>query len=468
MAPADRLQDAAASHPLGSAADRGNAASISFSLKQVWNLGAEMTEDREETLKILLEFYEHLDPVHRRPRPVSLADNINVPHHSVLNLCNSITSKAKTMNPDTLWMIYSYQQYMAEARGHSVKTIDARLRHIHMFAETISEKSLKALKPDDIVRFKKMFPETVSEHDDATALSPATIVQTLNDLKAFLVWLREQPGYSGLQPNLADYSSPSRRLAALARVPTSKYVPSPDEIRRTLSNMPDHTFKQRRDRAVIASLFLTGVRDGALVSLRMKHVDLENRQVFQDAREVKTKFSKTMTTIWFPVGEDIEKIVVAWIEERLRAGVSEDAPLFPSLRHTVEGLGASVRETFWNSTGPVRKIVRQATLAADVPYFRPHAIRATLAVAFYDLAQTMEEQKALSQNLGHEDLATTLQHYGKIDESRQHELIRDMWTRKANTEAQRLTEKLDRLPPDKRNLIEQMIDVFDPSPAIGR
>jgi integrase len=45
---------------------------------------------------------------------------------------------------------------------------------------------------------------------------------------------------------------------------------------------------EMRNRALIAFTFLTGVRDGALASLKLKHVRLTEREVVQDAREVKT------------------------------------------------------------------------------------------------------------------------------------------------------------------------------------
>jgi integrase/recombinase XerD len=34
----------------------------------------------------------------------------------------------------------------------------------------------------------------------------------------------------------------------------------------------------------------------------------------QDAREVKTKFSKTIVTYFFPVGDDLRAIVFEWVE----------------------------------------------------------------------------------------------------------------------------------------------------------
>ena len=43
--------------------------------------------------------------------------------------------------------------------------------------------------------------------------------------------------------------------------------------------------------------------------LKLKHVDLVAGSVNQDAREVKTKFSKTFNTFFFPVGDEIRGIV---------------------------------------------------------------------------------------------------------------------------------------------------------------
>ena len=61
--------------------------------------------------------------------------------------------------------------------------------------------------------------------------------------------------------------------------------------------MPAGSEIERRDRALIAFTILTGVRDGAMASLKLKHVDIEEGQVDQDARDVNTKFSKTFVTI---------------------------------------------------------------------------------------------------------------------------------------------------------------------------
>jgi integrase len=70
--------------------------------------------------------------------------------------------------------------------------------------------------------------------------------------------------------------------------------------------MPVETDVERRNRALVAFTILTGARDGAIASMKLKHIDLITGKVSQDAREVKTKFGKTFDTFfsgWREIGE---------------------------------------------------------------------------------------------------------------------------------------------------------------------
>jgi hypothetical protein len=51
----------------------------------------------------------------------------------------------------------------------------------------------------------------------------------------------------------------------------------------------------------------------AIISFRLKHIDIEHDRVEHDARDVRTKRAKTFTTWFFPVGDDIRQIVVDWV-----------------------------------------------------------------------------------------------------------------------------------------------------------
>ena len=152
------------------------------------------------------------------------------------------------------------------------------------------------------------------------------------------------------------------------------------------------------------------------------------RKVGQDAREVRTKNSKTFTTYFFPVGDDIRQIVADWTEylrEELLWG--NDDPLFPATDIAVGTLrqfeAVGLRRTHWSTAAPIRAIFRRAFLKAGLPYFNPHSFRNTLARLGQTVCRTPEQFKAWSQNLGHEKVMTTFQCYGQVQDSRQREII---------------------------------------------
>src|SRR3954470_11865666 len=99
-----------------------------------------------------------------------------------------------------------------------------------------------------------------------------------------------------------------------SRVPAGKSVwPSREEIKKVLAVMPALTPIEKRDRALIAFALITGARDGALASFRLKHVDMARKTLFQDARQVRTKRRKTFTSTFFPVGSEPEMIVADYL-----------------------------------------------------------------------------------------------------------------------------------------------------------
>jgi len=181
----------------------------------------------------------------------------------------------------------------------------------------------------------------------------------------------------------------------------------------------------------MAFALITGARDMALATIKVKHVDLATGCLNQDAREVKTKFSKTFTTHFFPVGDEVVKIVADWVNHlRLNKLWGLDDPLFPK---TEVGIGPSqhfepiglLRE-HWSTASPIRAIFKQAFERAGLPYFNPHSFRSTLVQLGEKCCQTPEQFKAWSQNLGHEGVLTTLYSYGTVAPARQGEIIKTL------------------------------------------
>lgn len=128
---------------------------------------------------------------------------------------------------------------------------------------------------------------------------------TLTALRAFFIWLAGQPGYKRrIAYSDADYFNLSEKDVRIAKASREKPVPSLDQVHHVLASMPAGTDIEMRNRALIAFAVLTGARGAALASLKLKHVDLKQGSIFQDARDVRTKGSKTFTTWFCPVGGD--------------------------------------------------------------------------------------------------------------------------------------------------------------------
>jgi integrase len=188
---------------------------------------------------------------------------------------------------------------------------------------------------------------------------------------------------------------------------------------------------ERRNRALIAFTLLTGARDSAIASMKLEHVDLISGCVNQDAREVRTKYSKTFVTFFFPVGEDILRIVSEWVSYlRDKKLWGNDDPLFPSTRIQVgpscQFEASGLKRAHWSTATPIRKVFREAFFNAGLPYFNPHSFRNTLVQLAQEVCNTLEEFKAWSQNLGHEKVLTSFLSCGEAGYERQGEIIRNL------------------------------------------
>ena len=290
------------------------------------------------------------------------------------------------------------------------------------------QRDFESFHHEQAIAFKKHLAQQDSRSTGAK-LSKATLYSSLAHLKRFFQWLAGQPGYkSRLSYSDAEYFNLSEKDSRVATARRQRPVPTLEQIKHVLAHMPAKTEIERRDRAVAAFALLTGAKDRAIASTRLKHVDIVASSVFQDAREVKTKFSKTFTTFFFPVGDEVRQIVSDWISylRNDRLWGNED-PLFPSTRivlgATNQFESAGVHAEEWSDATPIRSIFRAAFEAAGLPYFNPHSFRNTLVRLGETLCRSPEDFKAWSQNLGHEQVLTTFTSYGEVPARRQGEII---------------------------------------------
>lgn len=334
-------------------------------------------------------------------------------------------------NPINELIKKQYEEALIHGRCRDSKTVKAVWDAITLFERYTARADFKTFNSEQAKGFKKWLEKQKNKGGELLSLS--TVRSTLNNIREFFLWLAIHPKYvRKVDGRAVEYLRLSDNDNRAARASRDKIPPTIEELKTTLNAMPFETDIERRDKAIFAFMILTCVRDDALVSLRMKDVDIVQKTVWQDPKHVRTKFRKGILSgfVSAPIPE-ADAIFIDWyVFSRDVLKLSPDAPLFPqtlvtanpqTLTFEVRGLS---REP-WATAAPVREIFKRAFEKVGLPYFNPHLFRNTI-VQWAEKNCTPYEFKAISQNLGHEHAMTTYNSYGKLSERAQIEAIANL------------------------------------------
>lgn len=319
---------------------------------------------------------------------------------------------------------HKYFVFLKEAKRLNDSSIDSVAQALSKYEVYTQYKDFKLFHIQKAIGFKKHLQKQINKATKKP-LSKATINSTLRHLKSFFQWLSMQTGYkSSINYTDTEYFNNSEKDTRIANARRQKSPPTIDQIKHVIKSLESKSAIEKRNRALMAFILLTGARDSAVASFKLKHVDLVNKCVYQDARDVKTKYSKTFTTYFFPVCSEIIEIVIEWIEflksDLLFGG---DDPLFPKNAPSFKKSAHGLEKQCWSTATPIRKIFKQSFESAGLEYFNPHSFRNTLVILGEKLCKSPEEFKAWSQNLGHEKVLTTFTSYGEVGFDRQKEIL---------------------------------------------
>lgn len=342
----------------------------------------------------------------------------------------------KSHSPENERIKRRYFEFLREAKRQNDQSVDIVAKALARFEGYTKYRDFKSFHHSQAVGFKNHLAGQLNARTGET-LSKATLHSTLAHLKRFFQWLAEYPGYrSKFSFGDAEYFNASEKDVRIASAKRDQRAPNVEQINFTLTSMPSTSDIDRRNRALVAFTLLTGARDSAIASLKLEHIDLTTGCVRQDAREVKTKFSKTFTTYFFPVESEARAIVEAWVRFLREVKLwGLDDPLFPAtlVRYgeSRQFEAAGLDRKCWSNAARIRKIFREAFEGAGLPTFNPHSFRNTLVQLGERLCKSPKDFKAWSQNLGHEQVLTTFLSYGQVSPSRQAEIIRGIGSTKS-------------------------------------
>lgn len=349
-----------------------------------------------------------------------------------------------------------YLRWMSQAQGFSEKSITAIEKALWKYEEYSSQEDYARFSSKRAEQFKKFLKNNVNKRS-GKSLGITSQYHHLRHVKSFFMWLSGEPGYkSRVSVSNIMYLQLSKKERRQATATQAQKYPTLQQVK-ALCSFPVSSEIDRRDRALIAFTALTGMRDQAIVTLPIRCFDIDELRVDQNPKlGVETKFSKEITTTLFRVDDQLLTFITDWYKylvEEKKYGL--DDPLFPATEighisdthHAFKAKGLS--RSFWADAGPMRKIFKNRSEQTKIEYFPPHKFRHFIIDEAKKHISSMEQLKAVSQNLGHENITTTFG-YGMIDEYRVNKLVSQIdfsglpGNRREEDQAERVAELLFR------------------------
>lgn len=320
--------------------------------------------------------------------------------------------------PDNEQIIFDWQIY---AGRYDPKTAAAHLSAIRRFEALLEGCKFTAVRPDEAERYRKLLAAGGTGQRQGRVLSLSSVRHRASYLRDFFDWLAKQrPGF-GLD-RISDYLKLPKAMNSGPLPRGEKVYITLQQAADALSALPGQTVLQRRNRAIFALAYAGGLRESALISLRLRHLDMEARRITHDGRELRAKNGKSFYIDLFPGTEAFWPEIRAWVAEMESLGAGPEDALFPCERDLNTRGPRKARWPVMKSAFAVEAVFQQAAAILGIA-MTPHSARHTLSQFGETQCATLVQYKAWSLNLGHDSPATTLGHYGRMSDAQKTEVL---------------------------------------------
>jgi integrase/recombinase XerD len=277
-------------------------------------------------------------------------------------------------------MLPLYLEWL-EVRQYSGETIRTRRNHLEIFLRWCAERGLE--DPHEITR---PVLERYQRHlfhyrkRNGQLLGFRTQHAMLVPLRSWFKWMTRQ---NHILHNPASEMELPRRSHSLP-----KHVLTAEEVEQVLLQPDMRDPMGLRDRAILETLYSTGVRRGELVQIKLYDADLKNGTVF--IRQGKGKKDRVV-----PIGDR----AVAWIEKYLRETRPELAMEPDDMTLFLSQYGEPISRD--HLSDKVHDYIEAANLGKSGG---PHLLRHTMATL---MLEGGADVRFIQQILGHSNLSST-------------------------------------------------------------
>lgn len=262
--------------------------------------------------------------------------------------------------------------------GHSDATIEWYRYQIRRFLTWLLASQLQNgnwLKPEIIERYLA--------ESRRSGNAPATVAGHYRALKVFFGWLVKR-GYLTVSP-MEQIEPPKVPKAEPKRAVLQEYI-------ELLDSIPADTWIGLRDRLVISTLFLCGVRRGECTGLRAHDYRIRDHLLYVDG--------KTGPRL-VPMLPAVERALVAYLFAR---------PAWDTDRLFLAADGAG-HATGVILPGGIYQMLRRRCRKAKLRMLNPHSFRHGLAMLM--LNERGADMSLVQKVLGHSQISTTSKHYAE-------------------------------------------------------
>jgi len=281
-------------------------------------------------------------------------------------------------------LITDFLEYLEIERGCSPLTIRGYKHYLTRFHTWLRE-NCSVTKPEDItldmVRNYRLYLARL-RNPNGTQLKHITQTYHIIALRAFLRYLLVQRDIPTLSPDKIEL--PKQRSRSVTFL-------NSEQVERLLNSPQISNIIGLRDKAMLETLFSTGLRVSELVKLNRDQLDLERKEF-----GVKGKGNKLRVVF-------LSDTAAQWVERYLRARKDSFKPLFIRYSGAVDAQrgGERMRLTARSIQKIVQKYARRAGLPIEVT---PHTLRHSFAT---DLLMSGADIRSVQEMLGHESIRTT-------------------------------------------------------------
>ena len=262
-----------------------------------------------------------------------------------------------------------FNQYIIAEKGLSIETSKAYLDDIKRFFEIFNDKKeVEELTGEDLEIFIRKEMEK--------GMSASTTLRRLSSIRSFLVFLKKE---KYITTELVDVDGPKKPM----HLPICLSVQEVEQLL-DMPNMekPDGI----RDRAMLETMYASGLRVSELLGLKRSNVDLK-----KDIVKVMGKGSKERKV---PLGDFAIEYLLKYIHEVRDKNKGKDTPyLF------LNKYGKPLSRQYF-----FKKIRQYAVSAGIEKTISPHTIRHCFAT---HMIENGAELRAVQEMLGHANIATT-------------------------------------------------------------